>query len=203
MKMLSAVPLLFAHVHIDYSDSSWCGDGTERCEWTFGRKFFQDWNANPQQLLILARIPMLVVTLLLGFLIYCMARLLAGPWGGALSLILFATSPFYLGLGPLVLTDIGLPLFVLASVWTFASLWSNPNRKNMGWFAVCLACASLTKFSALMLLPTFFLLGLYFRLFSQPRWGADQEPTSARSVNGQRLPERNSLPNGTRFWEPL
>lgn len=192
LKMISAVPLLFAHVNVDYSDPSWCGGGTEECQWLFGKKFFEQWNANPQHLLFLARIPMLAVTLLLGFLIYFMARSLAGPWGGALSLILFVTSPFYLGLGPLVLTDIGLPLFVLASVWTFASLWSNPNRKNMGWFAVYLAGALVAKFSALLLLPTFFLLWLYFRLFSQERLGAGKEQRSAGRVNG-------STPSGKSF----
>jgi hypothetical protein len=199
LKMISAVPLLFAHVNVDYGDPSWCGSGTRECQSLFGKKFFEKWNANPHHLLLLARVPMLAVTLLLGFLIFFMARSLAGPWGGALSLILFATSPFYLGWGPLVLTDIGLPLFVMASVWTFASLWSNPNRKNMWCFAVCLACALVSKFSALLLLPTFFLLWLYFRLFSRERLGADKEQTSAGRVNGSTLSgksfaiERNAI----------
>src|SRR5215470_13967162 len=185
LKMISAVPLLFAHVHVDYSDPSWCasGEGAE-CEWVFGKKFFEKWNTNTQHLLVLARIPMLGIALLLGVLIYSLARSLAGPWGGALSLILFATSPFYLGLGPLVLTDIGLPLFTLASLCTFASLWSDPNRKNAIWFALCFACALLSKFSALLLFPTFFLLWLYFRLFSQERRGTDREQTSAGRANG-------------------
>jgi hypothetical protein len=184
LKMIAVVPLLFTHAHVDYSDPSWCGSGTGECEWTFGDKLFEKWNANPQRLLILARIPMLGVTLLLGVLIYSIARALASPWGGVLSLTLFATSPFYLGFGPLVITDIGLPLFVLASVWTFASLWSHPNRRAMAWFAVCLGCALLSKFSALLLFPTFLVLWLYFRAFSREQLGGDQEPTTANHTNG-------------------
>lgn len=176
LKMMSAIPLLFTHVNVDYSDPSWCGSGNgAECEWVFGKKFFEKWNTDPQHLLILARIPMLGIALSLGFLIYALARSLAGPWGGAMSLILFATSPFYLGIGPLVLTDIGLPLFILATLWTFASLWSNPTRKKSAWFAVCLACALLSKFSALLLFPTFGLLWLYYRLFSQERGTAARE----------------------------
>ena len=175
LKMISAIPLLFTHVKVDYSDPSWCGSAGNECEWVFGKRFFEKWNTNPQHLLILARIPMLGVALCLGLLIYALARSLAGPWGGALSLILFATSPFYLGIGPLVLTDIGLPLFTLASLWTFASLWSNPDRKNSVSFAACLACALLSKFSALLLFPTFGLLWLYYRLFSQERGTAERE----------------------------
>jgi hypothetical protein len=192
LKMISAVPLLFAHVNVDYSDPSWCGSGAgDECEWVFGKKLFEQWNANPHHLLVLTRIPMLGVALFLGFLIYSFARSLAGPWGGALSLILFATSPFYLGLGPLVLTDIGLPLFTLASLWTFASLWSNANLKNAIWFALCFACALLSKFSALLLFPTFFLLWLYFRLFSQERRGTDREQTSAGRANDSTPSRRN------------
>ena len=176
LKMISAIPLLFTHVNVDYSDPSWCGSGNgAECEWVFGKKFFEKWNTNPQHLLILARIPMLGIALSLGFLIYALARSLAGPWGGALSLILFATSPFYLGIGPLVLTDIGLPFFILATLWTFASLWSNPTGKNSAWFAVCLACALLSKFSALLLFPTFGLLWLYYRLFAQERGAAERD----------------------------
>ena len=177
LKMVAALPLLFAHVKVDYNDPSWCGGGSSDCEWTFANKFFEKWNKNPQHLLDLARIPMLGVTLLLGLLIYVLARRLAGPGGGAVSLALFVTSPFYLGLGPLVITDIGLPLFVLAAVWAFASLWSNPSLKKTVWFAGGLACALVSKFSAVALFPTFVLLWLYFRLISRER-GA-QDPTSA------------------------
>src|SRR5215470_9780869 len=86
LKMISAVPLLFAHVNVDYSDPSWCasGEGAEG-EWVFGKKFFEKWNTNTQHLLVLARIPMLGIALFLGVLIYSLARSLAGPWGGALS----------------------------------------------------------------------------------------------------------------------
>ncbi|HEV2581796.1 MAG TPA: glycosyltransferase family 39 protein, partial [Ktedonobacteraceae bacterium] len=184
LKMIAAVPLLFAHVKVDYNDPSWCAGGSADCEWEFGKKLVEKWNANPQHLLILARIPMLGITLLLGWTIYAMARRLAGRWGGALSLVLFATSPFYLGLGPLVVTDIGLPLFVLAAVWRFSSLWSHPNGRNTVWFALSLACALLSKFSALMLFPTFFLLWLYFRVSSWKPGTRDQEPTSARRAHG-------------------
>lgn len=190
LKMISAIPLLFTNVRVDYTDPSWCGDGRwDNCEWVFGKKFFEQWNANPQLLLDLARIPMVGVTLLLGFLIYYMARSLAGRWGAALSLVLFVTSPFYLGWGPLSLTDIGLPLFYLASLWTFASLWSNPNGRNLTWFALATAGACLAKFSALLLFPTFLVLWLHFRLSARKQPKPDQHPTV-----GHRLTEAGSAP---------
>lgn len=184
LKMVSAVPLLFAHVRADYDDASWCGNGKwGDCEWVFGRKFFEQWNPHPQHLLVLARLPMVAVTLFLALVVFYFARLLAGPWGGAVSLILFVTSPFFLAFGPLVVTDIGLPLFVLGSVWTFASLWSNPNGKNLTSFALCTAGACLTKFSALLLLPIFVVSWAYFRFNSRHEVSSkDQHATADRSL---------------------
>jgi len=70
-----------------------------------------------------------------------------------LSLIVFVTSPLYLGYGPLVITDIGLCLFVILSAWTFADLWTTPNPRNAVAFALSTAAALLSKFSALLIIP--------------------------------------------------
>ncbi len=154
LKMIAAIPLLFAGAHADYSDPSWCGTGGNECQWEFGRKFFQSWNRQSlEKLVFLARLPMLALTLLLGWSIYKMARTLAGPRGAILSLAVFTTSPFYLGYGPLVITDIGLCLCVLLSAWTLASLWQRPNAWNLFAFAFSTAAALLTKFSSLLILP--------------------------------------------------
>ena len=132
----------------------------------------------------------------LGLLIYVLARRLAGSGGAALSLALFVTSPFYLGLGPLVITDIGLPLFVLAAVWAFASLWSNPSPKKTVWFAGCLACALLSKFSAVGLIPTFLLLWLYFRLIFREREAQDPTSTIAGRETGSPSTRKSFIAEG-------
>src|SRR5262245_2165006 len=98
LKMIAAFPLLFANVRADYTDPSWCESGWTDCQWTFGNKLFRDWNAGAQQRIVfLARLPMLLMTLLLGWTIYRMARALAGSRGAMLSLTVFVTSPVYLG----------------------------------------------------------------------------------------------------------
>lgn len=191
LKMISAVPLLFAHVNVNYSDPAWCGEGNLKCEWEFGKKFVSEWNANPQHIVFLARVPMVLITLLLGVVIYAMARSVGGLWGGALSLVLFASSPFYLGLGTLVVTDIGLPLFVLSAAWTFGSLWSRPNYRNLMWFSAAFACALLSKFSAVLLLPTFFILWIYFRFFPPDGQVPTYERFSSRRFSSSNSERRN------------
>ena len=157
LKMIAALPLIFTDTHADYSDPSWCESGWTDCQWTFGNKFFRDWNSGIQRIVILARLPMLMLTLLLGWTIYRMARALASPRGALLSLTVFITSPLFLGYGPLVITDVGLCLFVILSAWTFADLWTTPNVRNATAFALSTAAALLSKFSALLLLPAFVL----------------------------------------------
>ncbi|HEX6465988.1 MAG TPA: glycosyltransferase family 39 protein [Terriglobales bacterium] len=162
LKMIAAIPLLFTGARADYSDPSWCGSGGLECQWEFGKKFFQVWNRDAfQKIVLLARLPMAGLMLLLGWTIYKLARALAGPRGAAVSLTAFATSPFYLGYGPLVITDIGLCLFVLLSAWTLASLWQRPGLRKLFAFAFSTAGALLTKFSGLLVLPALLLFVLW------------------------------------------
>jgi hypothetical protein len=171
LKMIAAFPLLFANVHAHYTDPSWCESGWTDCQWTFGNKLFRDWNPGAQQhIVFLARVPMLLMMLVLGWTIYRMARTLADARGAMLSLIVFVTSPLYLGYGPLVITDIGLCLFVVLSAWTLADLWSNPNWRNLTAFALATAAAFMSKFSALLLLPAL-LLFFVWTYIKGPREG--------------------------------
>jgi 4-amino-4-deoxy-L-arabinose transferase-like glycosyltransferase len=168
LKMIAAFPLLFTDIRADYTDPSWCESGWTDCQWTFGNKFFRDWNSGVQRIVFLARLPMLFLALLLGWIIYRMARALAGSRGALLSLTVFVTSPLYLGYGPLVITDIGLCLFVILSAWTFADLWTTPNLRNAAAFALSTAAALLSKFSALLIGPALVLFCIWSLLKRQP-----------------------------------
>ena len=174
LKMIAAFPLLFTTTRADYSDPSWCESGWTDCQWTFGNKFFGDWNTGVQRIVFLSRLPMLVLTLLLGWIIYCMARALAGVSGAMFSLIVFVTSPLYLGYGPLVITDIGLCLFVILSAWTFADLWTTPNPRNAVAFALSTAAALLSKFSALLIIPALIAFCIW-SVLKKPRENARQK----------------------------
>ena len=161
LKMIAVFPLLFTNIRADYSDPSFCESGWTDCQWTFGNKFFGEWNAGIKRMVLIARLPMLLLTLLLGWTIYLMSRALAGPRGALLSLTVFVTCPLYLGYGPLLVTDIGLCLFVILSAWTFADLWTVPTPRNAAAFALSTAAAFLSKFSALLLIPAFVLFGVW------------------------------------------
>src|SRR5258708_37198973 len=79
-KVRGALPLVLRGVHADYSHISWSfsGKGLNEFlgEWVFGHWLIMRWN-DPYSTVWWARVPMLLLTLLLGLAIYYL-RLTAG-----------------------------------------------------------------------------------------------------------------------------
>lgn len=150
-KILAAIPLVLRGTHADYSSTTWTVS-REFIPAFMGQFFFGDavlnqWN-KPAPTLAWARLPMLLLTLALGWVVFVYARRLGGDWAGLLCVSVYVSTPTFLVFGPLVHTDIAVTLFSLLTLWTFANLWQEPNRKNVFLFALCLAAALLSKFTA-------------------------------------------------------
>jgi hypothetical protein len=181
-KMLAALPLVLRGVHADYSQIPWTFStkmfNAFLGEWVFGHWLLTRWN-DPVSTLFWARVPMLLLTLALGFVLYLYGSRLGGPWGGLLGLCAFVTTPAFLAFGPLVLTDIAITLFCLLAMWTFADLWRDPNRKTLWRFALALAAALLTKFSSGLLF--FFFVAFILVLHWWPLPGIPQEKAELRA----------------------
>ncbi len=167
-KVLAAIPLVLRGVRADYTHISWTF--SEKFfpayvgQWVFGEWLLEKWN-EPKMVLAWARFPMLLLTLALGWAVYACAKRLGGAWGGLLCLAVYVSTPAFLTFGPLVHTDLAVTLFSLLSLWAFAELWQEPNRKNALLFGLCLAGALLSKFTAGVLFVAFlaFVLSLRFR----------------------------------------
>ncbi len=167
-KVLAALPLVLRGTHADYSHVSWQNSReffpAFLGEWVFGEWLLNKWN-DPVTTLAWARLPMLLLTLLLGWILFIYARRLGGPWGGLLCLCVYVSTPAFLAFGPLVHTDLAVTLFSLLTVWRFAELWHDPSKKNTLWFALSLSGALLSKFTAGILLFVFAAFAL------STRWG--------------------------------
>jgi len=72
-KVLAALPIVLRGVKADYSNVSWSfSNGMFKAllgEWVFGHWIITRWN-DPYSTMVWARAPMLVLTLVLGYLIY-------------------------------------------------------------------------------------------------------------------------------------
>src|SRR5260370_17486502 len=150
-KVLAALPLVLRGTHADYSHISWTV--SEKFfpaflgQWVFGEWLLTKWN-NPVATLAWARLPMLLLTLVLGWVLYVYARRLGGDWGGLLCLSIYVSTPAFLAFGPLVATDLAVTLFSLVTLWRFAEIWQDPRRQTAILFSLSLAGALLSKFNA-------------------------------------------------------
>jgi Dolichyl-phosphate-mannose-protein mannosyltransferase len=171
-KVIAAVPLVLRGVYADYDHISWTNSTTFMPhaflgEWVFGEWLVARWN-DPERTLAWARLPMLLLTLLLGAVIFACARKMGGDWGGLLALCAYVSAPAFIAFGPLVLNDIAIALICLITLWQFAALWQAPSRQAAVRFGLCLAAALLTKFSSGLLFFTFAAFALSTRWLALP-----------------------------------
>lgn len=194
-KVVAALPLVLRGVHADYSHLSWTFSNKMfnqyLAEWVFGHWFLMRWNA-PYSTLLWARAPMLLMTLLLGLIIYIYGSRLGGQWGGFLCLSAFVTMPAFLAFGPLVITDIALTLFWVLTVWQLPNMWRSPSRGTVVKFGLALAGALLSKFSSGLLFFVFLTLALSLRCKRLP-----EQPVEKIALRRWRRQAWRNLAKGT------
>jgi hypothetical protein len=199
-KALAALPLVLRGAHADYSHLSWTFSDKifhqYLAEWVFGDWFLMRWN-NPYSTLRWARVPMLLVTLLLGLVIYIYGSRLGGAWGGLLCLSAFVTMPAFLAFGPLVLTDTAVTLFWVLTVWQLPNMWRSPSRGTVVKFGLALAGAFLSKFSSGLLLFVFVVYALSLRCKRLP-----EQPVEKIELRRWRRRAWRNLAKGT-LWAGL
>jgi hypothetical protein len=179
-KLLAAIPLAIRNTHADYASNAWklASDffPAYMTQWMFGDSVLGRWNPW-RPTLLWARFPMLLLTLLLGWVVYVYANRLGGPWGGLLCLACYVSTPAFLVFGPLVITDLPVTLFTLIALWQLGELWALPSRRNALLFGLALAAALLSKFTGLLLflvIPVLFLQTRFWPLPGEPRGQAER-----------------------------
>jgi 4-amino-4-deoxy-L-arabinose transferase-like glycosyltransferase len=150
VKLLGGVGAVVAGASPNYASESW-EFGTE---WEFAAGLYRD--APPRQLhglVFLPRIPLILLTLCLGLVIYLCGQEIGGPTGGLLALFMYASYPLFLGYGPFVMNDIAVSLFVVLTCWATGAFWRRPTWWRAVWLGSALGGALLAKFSAILLIP--------------------------------------------------
>jgi 4-amino-4-deoxy-L-arabinose transferase-like glycosyltransferase len=176
-KILAALPLVLRGTRADYAHISWTI--SEKFfpaylgQWVFGDWLLSKWNEEAT-VLAWARLPMLLLTLALGGIVFVYARQLGGDWAGLLCLTVYVSTPAFLTFGPLVLTDIPVTLFSLFTIWRFADLWEKPTKGNAFLFGMGFAGALLSKFTAGILFFVFVAFTLSARRLPLPGQPSDK-----------------------------
>jgi hypothetical protein len=122
-----------------------------------GQRLLYGSGNDPWRLMLLARLPMIVLTLLFGLVVVAFARDVVGPAGGLVALALYAFSPDIIAHGSLATLDVPAAGFLLTSAWL---LWRARRRpaRCLPLAGVALGAALATKMSALSAAPVLLLL---------------------------------------------
>ncbi|WP_225889217.1 glycosyltransferase family 39 protein [Streptomyces resistomycificus] len=139
-KLVVAVGVALADPHVD---RSFTGD-----QGMLGRHLLYESGNDPWQVMLWARLPVIVLTLLFGFVVFAFARELAGAVGGLVALASYTLSPDVVAHGSLATLDVPTAGFLLTSVWL---LWRARRRPRLylPLGGAALGAALATKMSAL------------------------------------------------------
>ncbi|HUK91681.1 MAG TPA: phospholipid carrier-dependent glycosyltransferase, partial [Blastocatellia bacterium] len=148
INVISALPLFRDKgVKLPLDDISWkIGDYNG-----FGVQFMWVVNDNGPAIVSRARVPVMILSVLLGALIFIWTFQLAGPMPAILALSFYCFDPNILANGALATNDLGMAFFTCLAAYAFWQLLSRP-----GWLRASLAGAALglaltAKFSAIFL----------------------------------------------------
>lgn len=154
IKAMAGIPLLFLDLKPVTEEPGW----DEADEWTFGRDFLTRNRTPTRTIVFLARLPPLLVGLLLCAYVYRWARELWGEWTGVLVLALCVFCPNVLAHAPLVHTDVGLAAFSTMSLYYLWRYSRGGALREILWCAIGLALALLAKYSAVITVAAVFAL---------------------------------------------
>ncbi len=168
IKDLAAIPLLFIkNIHFPSDIKAWTDDING--QWDFGNNFLFHSQNPADEMIFWGRIPMILVLILLGFYIFKWARELFGNKASLLALFLFSFSPTFLTHGRLVTTDVGAAAGIFIATYYFIRALQKPVMKNIVFAGIAFGLAELCKFTVILLLPFFILLGLTWWMFKSKK----------------------------------
>ena len=160
-KLIMGAGLWFAHPRLD---PTFHGN-----EYALGSLLLYRSGNNPARLMLLARLPIIALTLLFGLVVFGFARDLTGNLGGVVALALYAFDPDLIAHGSLATLDVPAAGFVLTCAWMLwrARLRPLPYLPLAG---VALGAAMATRMSVLPVVPVFLLLAALSAWVARRNW---------------------------------
>ena len=124
---------------------------------------------NPADTLVfLGRLPILALGLVLALLVFLWAREWFGFTGGILALALFCFDPNFIAHSGQVTTDVGVSLFLFGAIYFLWRLCRRVELSSLILFLLFFSLAFITKFTAILLLPIFWLIVPGRIFFAEP-----------------------------------
>jgi hypothetical protein len=154
-RYIASFPLLFMDVKLPPERSFWARD--DRAE--FSREFLYDLNRNiVGKIIFFARMPMIALGAFGGIFLFSWTKRRYGSQIAVLTSIFYFLSPNILAHARFATTDIAAIVFIMCSVLTFWDFLKSLRYKQSLIAGVFLGLAMMAKYSALLLLPLYFVL---------------------------------------------
>ncbi len=163
IKDLAALPLLFLNINFPADHSSWKNDVNG--QWSFGSVFLYESGNDADKIIRLARLPIMLLTILFGWLFFRWIRRRYGDQTGLLALFFFVFSPTFIAHGRYVTTDIAAAFGFFLGLTVFIKFLEHDAIGDRRWKYLFIAgiifgLIQLLKFSLFMLVPLYLLLGV-------------------------------------------
>jgi hypothetical protein len=187
-KLVSALPLVFLELRlpdIDGDPREW----TEIDQWHYGREFLYGNSVDADTILGLARLPILVLGVLLGLYVYCFTRREFGRPAALCALTLYAFSPNLIAHSQLATQDFLLSALAFVAATTFWRFTERPSLRLALLSGGAVALAAATKTTGVFLVPILGLV-LLIRMIVDPdalRWPTISRVSHLRSPRLQQL----------------
>src|SRR3989344_3355645 len=165
MKDLAALPLVFLNLNFDITQPFWNSENVNDRQWTAGNLLLYGSGNDPDKIVFWARLPIILLAILFGWLLYRWARSLYGEKVGLIVLFLYAFSPTFLAHSRYVTTDVAAAFGFFIGLASFLRFLERTDAKRTAVAGICLGVALLLKFSLFLLLPIYAGLALLWIFF--------------------------------------
>lgn len=152
---LTALPLLALDSRLDLNDPYLAQDSPN--PWNVGLNFLR-LNNDDDRIFFWARLPILLLSLLVAYFVYRWAQELYGGNAGLMALLLYAFSPITVAFSGLASLDIGVSVFFTLSSYCLWRFVTEGTWHNLLWVGLLLGCALASKATAVVLPPIFAVL---------------------------------------------
>ncbi len=180
IKDLAALPLLFFRPQLDIEKDFWQKEVNG--QWEAGHNLLWQEGNNPDQIAFWSRLPIILISLLLGLFIFKWSKELAGLTAGLLAALIFFLDPNILGHNHLVTTDVGIAAFLTFSLYYFAKFIVKPSWRNTILAGLFLGLAHTAKFSSVTLLPLYTLVVFAYPLLKPAPQEDREDPPKKKAV---------------------
>ncbi|HEV8200259.1 MAG TPA: glycosyltransferase family 39 protein [Candidatus Polarisedimenticolia bacterium] len=151
LKDIAAVPLILGGIAWPIQERDWIEAGPDPVpflQWEVGSSVI--YGNDPDRVMLLARAPFLLLTILLGAAIFAWGREMLGPFAALAATFLFVLDPAIVAHGVIVTTDTGFALGAVLTVWT---LWRWLQHRTLARLFLCgaaLGVALAAKFTGVL-----------------------------------------------------